>query len=111
MSRVIVVVPTYDEIENLPQLVPQILEQDPRLEVLVVDDNSPDGTGKLAEEMALTEPRVGCAGRGRKLRCRHFLRVPAPSDAAAGSGRSDHVSHLDGTGGAYRVRRVRTQLA
>ena len=49
MSRCIVVVPTYNEAENLPLLVPQVLEQSPELEVLVVDDNSPDGTGKIAD--------------------------------------------------------------
>ncbi len=52
MSRAIVVIPTYNEAENLPLLVPQVLERDPRLEVLMVDDNSPDGTGKLADELA-----------------------------------------------------------
>jgi len=38
---------TYNEAANLPQLVPQVLAQDPRLEVLVVDDGSPDGTGQI----------------------------------------------------------------
>ncbi len=52
MSRAIVVIPTYNEAENLPLLVPQVLERDPRLEVLVVDESSPDGTGKLADELA-----------------------------------------------------------
>ena len=42
-----VVVLAYNEAENLPLLVPEVLEQDPRLEVLVVDDNSPDGTGDV----------------------------------------------------------------
>lgn len=54
----LVVVPTYNESMNLPQIVPQILAQDPRIEVLVVDDNSPDGTGRLADEMARSNPRV-----------------------------------------------------
>jgi dolichol-phosphate mannosyltransferase len=43
---------------NLPLIIPAILQQDPRLEVLVVDDNSPDNTGKLADEMAVGEPRL-----------------------------------------------------
>ena len=52
MRRGMVVIPTYNEAENLPLLVPEVLAQDPRLEILVVDDNSPDGTGKLADELA-----------------------------------------------------------
>ena len=57
-ERALVVVPTYNEAMNLPSIVPQILEQDARLEVLVVDDNSPDGTGRLADQMAAADPRV-----------------------------------------------------
>ena len=53
-----VVVPTYNEAVNLPVIVPQVLEQDPRIDVLVVDDNSPDGTGELADQMAAADPRV-----------------------------------------------------
>ena len=45
-ERALVVVPTYNERVNIPLLVPAILLQDRRLEVLVVDDNSPDGTGQ-----------------------------------------------------------------
>ena len=66
MSRAIVVIPTYNEAENLPLLVPLVLEQDPRLEVLVVDDNSPDGTGKLADELAETSSRVHVLHRSQK---------------------------------------------
>ena len=58
MRRAIVVIPTYNEAENLPLLVPRVLEQDPRLEVLVVDDDSPDRTGKLADELAEKTGRV-----------------------------------------------------
>jgi dolichol-phosphate mannosyltransferase len=52
------VVPTYNEAVNLPLIVPQILAQDSRIDVLVVDDNSPDGTGRMADEMAAAEPRI-----------------------------------------------------
>ena len=58
MSRVVVVVPTYNEIENLPLLAPRVLEQDPRIEILIVDDASPDGTGKLADDLARANPRI-----------------------------------------------------
>jgi len=56
VSRVVVVVPTYNEAENLPLLVPEVLSQDPRLEVLVVDDASPDGTGKIADSLCEEHP-------------------------------------------------------
>lgn len=66
MPRTIVVLPTYDEAENLPLIVPQILEQSPDLEVLVVDDNSPDGTGKLADGLAAASSRVHVLHRANK---------------------------------------------
>jgi dolichol-phosphate mannosyltransferase len=66
LQRGIVVVPTYNESENLPLLVPRILEQDARLEVLVVDDNSPDGTGKIADELADSTGRVHVLHRPTK---------------------------------------------
>ena len=57
-DRYLVIVPTYNEIENLPRKVPLILDQDERIEILVVDDASPDGTGQLADEMAAENIRV-----------------------------------------------------
>jgi len=57
-ERALVIIPTYNEAMNLGSLVPQVLAQDPRLEVLVVDDNSPDGTGQLAAALAQQNPRV-----------------------------------------------------
>ena len=65
-ERALVVIPTYNERENLPNIVPLVLEQDPRLEVLVIDDNSPDGTGELAEELARATPRVHVVHRPGK---------------------------------------------
>ena len=58
LERVLVIIPTYNEAKNLPQIVPAILRQDPRIEILVVDDNSPDGTGDLADRMSQAKPRV-----------------------------------------------------
>ncbi|MFP6655422.1 MAG: glycosyltransferase, partial [Myxococcota bacterium] len=58
MKRGIVVIPTYNEAENLPLIVPEVLAQDERLEVLVVDDNSPDGTGQIADDLAQSTGRV-----------------------------------------------------
>jgi dolichol-phosphate mannosyltransferase len=65
-DRFLVVVPTYNERVNLPLVVPAILQQDPRLEVLVVDDNSPDGTGQLADELAASTQRVHVMHRPSK---------------------------------------------
>jgi len=66
-ERALVIVPTYNERVNIATLIARILEQDPRLEVLIVDDGSPDGTGELADEIAGREPRVHVMHRGRKL--------------------------------------------
>jgi len=66
-ERALVVVPTFNEAGNLPNIVPQVLAQDPRLEVLVVDDNSPDGTGTLADGLARANPRVHVLHREGKL--------------------------------------------
>jgi dolichol-phosphate mannosyltransferase len=66
VSRIVIVIPTYNEAENLGQLIPQVLAQDPRIEILVVDDDSPDGTGKLAAGLAETEPRVHVLHREKK---------------------------------------------
>ena len=65
-ERALVVLPTYNERVNLPLIVPQILEQDPRIEVLIVDDNSPDGTGQLADELAAADRRVHVLHRHEK---------------------------------------------
>ena len=65
-ERALVVVPTYNERTNIPLLVPAILLQDPRLEVLIVDDNSPDGTGQLADDLTRADSRVHVLHRPAK---------------------------------------------
>lgn len=65
-GQVLVILPTYNERENLAQVVPSVLDQDPRLEVLVVDDNSPDGTGALADQLAGAFAKVHVLHRERK---------------------------------------------
>jgi dolichol-phosphate mannosyltransferase len=66
VSRIVVVIPTYNESENLPLLVPRVLAQDARIELLIVDDDSPDGTGKLADDLARGSPRVHVLHRAEK---------------------------------------------
>ncbi|HYZ87792.1 MAG TPA: glycosyltransferase, partial [Myxococcales bacterium] len=65
-GRACVVLPTYDERENLPQIVPAVLAASPVLDVLVVDDDSPDGTGAIADSLAAREPRVRVLHRPHK---------------------------------------------
>lgn len=66
MSRAIVVIPTYNEAENIPVLIPEVHAVAPDLDILVVDDNSPDGTGKIVEEIAATDSRVRLMSRAGK---------------------------------------------
>ena len=61
-----VVLPTYDEAENLPGIAAAILQQLPAATLLVVDDGSPDGTGELADRMAADDPRVRVRHRPSK---------------------------------------------
>jgi dolichol-phosphate mannosyltransferase len=65
-GKALVIIPTYNEATNLPQILPLVLAQDARIEVLVVDDNSPDGTGRLADEIAAAESRVHVVHREGK---------------------------------------------
>lgn len=63
MSRTIVVIPTFNERENIAKIAPEILAVDPSIEILVVDDSSPDGTGAVVEEMGRTNPRIHLLSR------------------------------------------------
>ena len=65
-GRACVILPTYNERENLPQIVPAVLAAAPDIDVLVIDDNSPDGTGALADALAAGDPRVRVLHRQRK---------------------------------------------
>jgi dolichol-phosphate mannosyltransferase len=65
--KALVVIPTYNEKDNILSLLQKILSRDPRLEALVVDDASPDGTGNLVEEFSRANPRVSLLRRPGKL--------------------------------------------
>ncbi len=65
--RVLVILPTYNEADNVLELSSMVLAQDPSIEVLVVDDNSPDGTGDLVAEAAKSESRLHLHRRPGKL--------------------------------------------
>ncbi len=62
----LVIIPTYNESENLPRLLDRVAEALPQGDVLVVDDNSPDGTGRLADERASADARVHVLHRAGK---------------------------------------------
>ena len=66
MNPVLIIVPTYNERDNLPQLIKCINAQSAEADVLVVDDNSPDGTGRLADEIAAVNPTVNVLHRQEK---------------------------------------------
>jgi dolichol-phosphate mannosyltransferase len=65
--KTLVIIPTYNEAENLPPLLKEIFANAPETEVLIVDDNSPDGTGELAEEIHKENPKVHVLHRSGKL--------------------------------------------
>jgi dolichol-phosphate mannosyltransferase len=58
LGRVLVIIPTYNEVDNLPVIVERLRMAVPEAHVLVADDNSPDGTGKLADELAEADDHV-----------------------------------------------------
>lgn len=58
LSRALIVIPTYNEAENLPPLVHEIMAVPAAFDVLIVDDNSPDGTGQIAEDLAQSCPAM-----------------------------------------------------
>ena len=65
-DRVLVIIPTYNESTNIPHLVPEVLNQDERIDVLIVDDGSPDGTGQIADQLAVVNKRVNVLHRAEK---------------------------------------------
>ncbi len=66
MRPALVIIPTYNERENVAAITAAALAADPRIDVLIADDNSPDGTGKIADELAAKEPRIQVLHRAKK---------------------------------------------
>lgn len=65
-TTTLVIIPTYNEVENLPLIVDRVLNANPDVDLLVVDDNSPDGTGEKADELAAEHERVNVLHRTGK---------------------------------------------
>jgi dolichol-phosphate mannosyltransferase len=66
MKRSLVIIPTYNEVDNVLKIIPEVLAQDEGFHVLVVDDNSPDGTAKLVQEMQKDNQRIHLLERPSK---------------------------------------------
>jgi dolichol-phosphate mannosyltransferase len=66
-ERSLVIVPTYNEKENIAKIITAVLSQDPSIDMLIVDDGSPDGTGTIADAIAESDPRVHVLHRPGKL--------------------------------------------
>jgi dolichol-phosphate mannosyltransferase len=67
MAKTLVVMPTYNESENIIRILREVLSQAPEIDLLVVDDNSPDGTARLVKEEMEKNPRVGLIERSGKM--------------------------------------------
>ncbi|HEY5085735.1 MAG TPA: polyprenol monophosphomannose synthase [Gemmatimonadaceae bacterium] len=67
IAHVLVIVPTYNERDNVARIAPLILDQDPRIDILIVDDGSPDGTGEVVAKMAAATPRIHLIERASKM--------------------------------------------
>ena len=66
-ERALVIIPTYNERENVRRIIDHVLKQDGRIEVLIVDDGSPDGTGQIVAELEAADPRVHLFERAKKM--------------------------------------------
>ena len=66
-DKTLVTVATYNEMENLPRLVGEIFHYSPQADLLVIDDNSPDGTGTWCDQCRADESRIACLHRSGKL--------------------------------------------
>jgi len=66
-DKPLVIVPTYNERENIAKLISRILEELPGADVMIVDDGSPDGTGEIVDEIGASDQRVHCIHRPNKM--------------------------------------------
>ncbi len=66
-KKSLVIVPTYNELENLPRLIPVVLSQDESINILIVDDGSPDGTGKFVKDEMQKNNRIHLLEREKKM--------------------------------------------
>ncbi len=66
-KKSLVIIPTFNEMENIPQLIPEVLSKDEGIEILVVDDNSPDGTAAYIEKLMQSNVKIHLIKRDYKM--------------------------------------------
>jgi dolichol-phosphate mannosyltransferase len=66
-EKTLVIVPTYNELDNIPILIPAVLGQDENIHILIVDDNSPDGTSNFVQEQSIKNDRIHLIKREKKM--------------------------------------------
>ncbi|MBF4162009.1 polyprenol monophosphomannose synthase [Nocardioides sp. CBS4Y-1] len=103
------VIPTYDEAANLAWIVGRLRAAEPEIDVLVVDDNSPDGTGRIADDLAATDPQVRVLHRTGKEGLGAAYRHGFAHALAAGY---DVIGEMDADGSHQpeQLHRLRTAL-
>jgi dolichol-phosphate mannosyltransferase len=67
VDAILVIIPTYNEVQNIQKMIPRVLQQDSRIEILVVDDNSPDGTAEAVVRWSKKTSRIHLIQRPKKL--------------------------------------------
>lgn len=66
-EKILVIIPTYNELQNIKNLIPEVLSKDERIDILIVDDNSPDNTADYVEELSKSNKRVKLIKRPFKM--------------------------------------------
>jgi len=92
LVKSLVVIPTYNERDNIERLVGEILAQGEEIEILIVDDNSPDGTGEIVDELVKVNSRIHVIHRSGKLGLGSAYREGFKFALRAGS---DYVFEMD----------------
>ncbi|HET55917.1 MAG TPA: polyprenol monophosphomannose synthase [Ignavibacteria bacterium] len=67
MKKTLIIIPTYNELKNIQKLISQLRSEYPAIDILIVDDNSPDGTGKLVNELSASDSQIKLIEREGKL--------------------------------------------
>ena len=66
-KKILIIIPTYNELENLPKLIPEVLSKNENIDILIVDDNSPDGTAGFVKDEAKKNSRIKLIKREKKM--------------------------------------------